>query len=334
MKTEFAVIDHLDRQALPIHETYASRLALIEQYDRAGFTTFLLTEHHFTPLGLAPSPLLFLSAAAARTSRIRLAPLVLILPLYNPLRVAEEICMLDHLSRGRLDIGLGRGISPYELAYFNVNHLESRAIYEEARSVLIQALTQDTVNFRGEYFKFHNVPMELRPFQQPMPPMWFPCSTPDSAAYAGREGMNTCFLAPAARARPMVERYKQGWAERSEAGRPMPKVAITRHIYVADTDAQARERGIAAHRLWYERFGYLWAKFDPRMPADYDTERHLATGTLIFGSPQTVAARVAEELEQTGANCFVTRFAYGDLAGEESERSLRLFVDEVMPQFG
>ena len=333
MQTDFGVIDHLDRQeGVPIHETYDSRLRLLEKYDRAGFSTFLLTEHHFTPLGLAPSPLIFLAAAARITSRIRLAPLVLILPLYNPLRVAGEICMLDHLSRGRLDIGLGRGISPYELAYYNVNHLESREIFEEARAVLMQALTQDVVNFRGNHFKCFNVPIELKPFQQPLPPMWFPCSTPEGAVMAAREGMHTCFLAPAARAKVMADRYKLAWAEVA-AGRPMPKVAITRHVYVAETDAEARARGVEAHKAWYQRFGYLWAKFDPRMPAAYDEAQHLTTGTLVFGTPKTVAQKIEEELAATGTNHFVTRFAFGNLTHEQSERSLDLFTAEVMPRF-
>ena len=140
MAIEFGVIDHLDRQNVPVHETYDSRLQLIELYERAGFNTFHITEHHFTPLGLAPSPLIFLAAAARITRRIRFAPLVLLLPLYNPLRLASEICMVDHLSKGRLDIGAGRGISPYELGFYNINHLEAQSIYQEAYEVLMMAL--------------------------------------------------------------------------------------------------------------------------------------------------------------------------------------------------
>ena len=165
MAVEFGVIDHLDRQNVPVHETYDSRLRLMELYDRAGFSTFHITEHHFTPLGLAPSPLIFLSAAARITRNIRFAPLVLILPLYNSLRLASELCMLDHLTKGRLDIGAGRGISPYELAFHNINHLEAPAIYAEAFEVLMMALTRDTVDFRGRYFNFFNVPIEMRPYQ-------------------------------------------------------------------------------------------------------------------------------------------------------------------------
>jgi alkanesulfonate monooxygenase SsuD/methylene tetrahydromethanopterin reductase-like flavin-dependent oxidoreductase (luciferase family) len=332
MRIDFGVIDHLDRQeGVPIHATYDSRLDLLRRYDEAGFTTFLITEHHYTPLGLAPSPLVFLAAGSRITSRIRLAPLVLILPLYHPLRVASEICMLDHLSKGRLDIGVGRGISPYELAYFGVNHLESRAIFDEAHEVLMAALTKDVVSFRGHYFKFFDVPIELKPLQ-PKLPTWFPCSSPEGARKAAQLGMNTCFLAPAPRAKLMADAYKAAWAEGGQGG-PMPKVAVTRHIFVGENDAEARRRGIAAHKLWYQRFGYLWAKFDPRMPAVYDEDKFLSTGTLIFGSPEMVRARIEEEIAATGATYFVTRFAFGDLTHEESLRSLELFTQHVMPRF-
>src|SRR5579872_3625276 len=129
MKMEFGAVDHIDRQDKPIWETYDSRLKLVEMYDKAGFSTFHLTEHHFTPLGLAPSPLIFLAAASRITEKIHFAPLVLITTLYNPLRLASEICMMDHLTKGRIEFGTGRGVSPYELRYFNVEPKEAPEIY-------------------------------------------------------------------------------------------------------------------------------------------------------------------------------------------------------------
>ncbi|MBL0422358.1 LLM class flavin-dependent oxidoreductase [Ramlibacter sp. AW1] len=335
MQLDLGVIDHLDRQDRPVHETYESRLELMKLYDRAGFSTFHLTEHHFTPLGLAPSPMVFLSAAASITQRIRLAPLVLILPLYHPLRLAGEICMLDQISKGRLDIGLGRGISPYELAYFNVNHLESAAIHREALEVVKMALTQPVVNFRGDYFKFFNVPMQLKPYQAGMPAMWYPTGVPDSAELAGSQGWHTCFLVPDERARLLAGRYRQGWDRRQaeHPGEPLPKIGITRFIYVAETDAEARRVGMEGYRVWYEKFGYLWSRFDPRPQAPFDPEQQMASGTLIFGSPATVRERIEQSVTATGANYFVTRFAYGNLTHAQSAASLQAFTEEVMPHF-
>ena len=206
MKMDFGVIDHVDRQKKPIHETYDSRMKLMELYDQAGFSTFHITEHHFTPLGLAPSPMVFLAAASRITKNIRFAPLVLIATLYNPLRLAAEICMLDHLTNGRFDIGTGRGVSGVELGFFNVKEQDAPAIYGEAMQVLMAALTQDVVDYHGKYFDFTNVPMEMKPLQKPHPPLWYATNAPESAARAGRQNMNVVNLlgAPEARARLSV----------------------------------------------------------------------------------------------------------------------------------
>src|SRR5919197_5842860 len=136
---ELGIFDHLDRREMPVGEFYESRLRLLEKYDAAGFAAYHLAEHHFTPLGLAPAPGIFLAAAAQRTRRIRLGPCVYCLPLYNPLRLIEEICMLDQLSRGRFDLGVGRGISPIETAYYGVNPDHRQAMYLEALAILRQA---------------------------------------------------------------------------------------------------------------------------------------------------------------------------------------------------
>src|SRR6187431_980162 len=106
---DYGIFDHLDRNALPLREYYEARLQLIEAYERAGFYAYHLAEHHSTPLGMAPSPSVFLSAVAQRTRRLRFGPLVWAMPLHHPLRLIEEICMLDQLSGGRLEIGSGRG---------------------------------------------------------------------------------------------------------------------------------------------------------------------------------------------------------------------------------
>ncbi len=187
MKVEFGVIDHVDRQDEPIGKTYESRLKLLELYDKAGFTTFHITEHHCTPLGLAPSPMIFLAAASRITEQIRFAPLVLIATLYNPLRLAAEICMLDHLTKGRFEIGTGRGVSGVELGFFNVSEQDAPAMYGEAMEVVMAALTRDVVDFHGTFFDFTNVPIELKPYQLPHPPIWYATNSAESAAKAARQ---------------------------------------------------------------------------------------------------------------------------------------------------
>jgi alkanesulfonate monooxygenase SsuD/methylene tetrahydromethanopterin reductase-like flavin-dependent oxidoreductase (luciferase family) len=112
MPLEFGIFDHLDDNGIPLADLFETRLKLTELYDRAGFRSYHIAEHHSTPLGMAPSPSVFLAAVAQRTKRLRFGPLLYVTPMYHPLRVAEEVVMLDHMSRGRFELGLGRGASP------------------------------------------------------------------------------------------------------------------------------------------------------------------------------------------------------------------------------
>src|SRR5262249_5311021 len=129
---EFGVFDHLDRCGGALADYYEDRLKIAEAYDRAGFYAYHLAEPHATPLGMAPSPSVFLAAVAQRTTRLRFGPLVWPMPLHHPLRLIEEICMLDQLSGGRLELGFGRGAAPIELEYYGVDPQDAQEIYAEA----------------------------------------------------------------------------------------------------------------------------------------------------------------------------------------------------------
>src|SRR6195256_6199147 len=163
----FGVFDHLDRDDQSLGDYYRARLQIIEAYDQLGFYAYHVAEHHATPLGMAPSPSVFLAAVAQRTRQLRFGPLVYALPLYHPLRMIEEICMLDQMSGGRLEIGFGRGSSPSELRYYGENPAQAQARYAEALELLVKGMTQRTLDFHGKYFRFQNVPMELEPLQKP-----------------------------------------------------------------------------------------------------------------------------------------------------------------------
>src|SRR5215470_9591036 len=128
---QFGVFDHLERNDLALGDYYEARLRIVEAYDRLGFYGYHVAEHHSTPLGMAPSPSVFLAAVAQRTRRLRFGPLVYALPLYHPLRMIEEICMLDQMSRGRLEIGFGRGSVPAELIYYGQDPAEAQERYVE-----------------------------------------------------------------------------------------------------------------------------------------------------------------------------------------------------------
>src|ERR1051325_8780981 len=158
---EFGVFDHLDRSPLPLADYYEERLAVVELVDRAGFHAYHLAEHHATPLGMAPSPSVFLAAVAQRTKRLRFGPLVYTVNLYHPLRLSDEICMLDQMSGGRLELGVGRGISPYEVGYYGVDPATGPERFAEAWEVILKGLTHQRLDHAGQTLTFQEGSMEM-----------------------------------------------------------------------------------------------------------------------------------------------------------------------------
>src|SRR5207237_8246730 len=158
---EFGIFDHLDRYGGPLADYYEDRLRIAEAYDRAGFYAYHLAEHHSTPLGMAPSPSVFLASIAQRTKTLRFGPLVWAMPLHHPLRLIEEICMVDHLSGGRLEIGFGRGSSNTEISFYGQDPAKSQEIYTEAREVILRGLTQKQLTFVGKDLDYKDIPMAL-----------------------------------------------------------------------------------------------------------------------------------------------------------------------------
>ncbi|HEY7065808.1 MAG TPA: LLM class flavin-dependent oxidoreductase [Chloroflexota bacterium] len=212
---EFGLFDWIDRDPLLLADTYEQRLQVLAAADELGYWCYHLAEHHGTPLGMAPAPGLFLAAAAQRTRRIRLGPLVYLLPLYDPVRLAEEIAMLDHLSRGRLELGIGRGASPYELAMLNVDVAETKAMFDEALAVILMGLTTGRVDYAGQHYHYRDVLLPTRPYQQPYPPLWYPTSNPASMPWVGQQRFSTLWTHTSrdlAEQRAMIAAYEQALA--------------------------------------------------------------------------------------------------------------------------
>jgi alkanesulfonate monooxygenase SsuD/methylene tetrahydromethanopterin reductase-like flavin-dependent oxidoreductase (luciferase family) len=331
---QFGVFDHLDRGDLPLKDYYEARLKLIEAYEQAGFYAYHVAEHHSTPLGMAPSPSVFLAAVAQRTRRLRFGPLVYALPLYHPIRLIEEICMLDQLSAGRLEIGFGRGASSTEISFYGLDPAKAQQIYAEGLELIIQGLSNRTLSFHGDFFSFENVPMELEPLQKPHPPLWYGIHSVDSAERAARRGLHVVSLDPPGETRNFVDRYRTVWHETSEANSAMPKIGVGRFIVVANTDEEAIRIACRAYPKWHRSFYHLYnlrggAPAHQR-PAELDALIHVGQG--IAGSPATVTAFLDAQMAQTNTNYLVGQFAFGDISLAESLRSLELFASHVMPR--
>ena len=142
---KFGVFDHVDDSGLPLAEHLEARIRMAEAYDAHGFHCYHVAEHHGTPLGLAPSPGILFAALSQRTTRLRFGPLVYLLPIYNALRLVEEVAMLDALSNGRFQLGVGRGVSPIELGFLGLDMAEQRARFDEALEVLRRGLSSEVL---------------------------------------------------------------------------------------------------------------------------------------------------------------------------------------------
>ena len=263
---------------------------------------------------MAPSPSVFLAAVAQRTKRLRFGPMIYALPLYHPLRMIEEICMLDQMSGGRLDVGFGRGASPIELDLFGTNPADARDIYDEALAIVVQGLRERTVSFKGKHFSFDNVPMEIEPLQKPHPPLWYGVHANDSAARSAKAGLNVISLDGVAATRGFSDSYRAAWKEsrprRSDAEvRPRPHAGGRRH----------RRRGAAAGRARLSdvaRQLQLLFKIYGRTPLHARPPKFsgmIADGRGLCGSPATVTETIRKQMADSGADYFVGQFAFGDL---------------------
>ncbi len=330
----FGVFDHLDRNGLDLAQQFSDRLQLVEAYDRAGFYAYHLAEHHGTPLGIASAPSVFLAAVSQRTETLRFGPMVYTLSIYHPLRAIEEICMLDQLSRGRLEIGVGRGVSPIEMGFYGVGE-ESREKYEEVIAIVRQGLTSDRLNYAGKYFSFEDVPLELRPFQRPHPPLWYGVALPERAASAVANKMNIITNGLASVVRKTTDRFKAEWTDSAFADEPLPMIGMSRHIVIARTEKEAIECAAPAYEKWWASLLHLWRIHNIEIPLSFPEkfEQARSEGHCVVGTAPMVREVLGREIEEAGVNYLLGRFAFGDLTLETSMQTVANMQREIMPAF-
>jgi alkanesulfonate monooxygenase SsuD/methylene tetrahydromethanopterin reductase-like flavin-dependent oxidoreductase (luciferase family) len=332
------IFDHLEaRPGVPLHQLYRERLEYLERADDAGFWCFFKSEHHLTPLDMAPSPGVFLSAVAERTRQIRLGPLVYLLPFYHPLRLLEEIAMLDHLSGGRLEVGVGRGVAPPEHQLWGLDNDEARARCDETLEVLLAGFAGPELTFHGRFWDFEAVPMELTPLQRPHPPLWYPGTLHTAAS----RGFNTVVGGPPAVVADSVRRYREVYAAagadaRVNPGPAAPIVAATTRICLARTDAEAVARARQAWQPYTRNITKLWHQFglfelprDPTVGGDFD--RALELSVCVAGSPARLRDWIAELTETSGVEHLIVSMTWGDLDHREAMRSFDLLCEHVVP---
>lgn len=332
---KFGLFEHMDDSGIPLGEQIEDRLSLLEACDRYGFYAYHLAEHHGTPLGLAPSPSVFLAAVAQRTKRLRFGPLAYSLPLYHPIRLIEEICMLDHMSGGRFEFGVGRGVSPFEVGYYGVNPADGSRQFPEALRLIKQGLTSEELTFSGEFYKFDKVPMVLKPVQKPHPPIWYGVLTPDATYWAALEKAHIVTLVPPEPARAVIERYRQEWKRLGGGEADLPLLGVSRHIVLAETTAAAFRSAERAYRRWLQHMELLWIKHGTKLPLGLPPEIGplLQIGAAFAGTASEFKNFVDQQIRATGATYLVCDVAFGDLSYAESMQTVKLLGEEVIPHF-
>jgi len=324
--------DHFEQQpGVPLARQYDERLSLLRLADANGFYGYHVAEHHFTPLDMAPSPLMFLAAAARETRTLRLGTLVLVLPLYNPVRLVQELCMVDQLSHGRLMPGVGRGVRDVEHEWFGHPQEEARARFEETFRILRQAVTTNRLDIQGQFHRYEDIPTNFQTCQQPLR-FWYAGNIKSALEGA----MNVIGVGR----REDYDAYAEGWAARRATGDPGyqgdPLIAgSTRRIIIAETDAAARaiaERAWPAYQRNFRATSLrIGGRSGPPMPdpTDDTAER----GGVLFGSAMTVRDALVRSLEKLGPNhtYLAPAFQWGDITHDEARRSLELFIADVAP---
>jgi natural product biosynthesis luciferase-like monooxygenase protein len=331
------------------HDIIHEQMDLMRAAEEVGFDSVWPAEHHFTEYGYCASPALSLAAIAAETKRVRLGTGVVVLPLNHPLRVAEDYAFLDHLSDGRVDLGIGRGYQPLEFERYGVEQSSTREQFHEGLEVLRQAWTKGRVNFEGKHYQFHDVPIRPKPLQRPHPPIWMAALSQETFALAGRYGLNLLYgsvfgLSPEAAGERRKDYYR-GLAEGGHS--PNDKSAgCLIMVYVADTMEQARAE-FKDPVLWYYstiskyvapnkgqdavKSYEMYTSFRD-VAASVSWEQLLERDAVICGDPDTVGEKLAEYQQIYGFTDVLCWTRLGGLDHKKVLHSMQLMQERVIPR--
>lgn len=326
-----------------------------EHADQLGFDGLFLGEHHFTPYSMTPSPNLMLAAAAQRTSRMRLGIMINVLPFHQPLRLAEEIAMLDLLTHGRVECGLGRGVDAQEFMRMKMPLEEARPRFEEGLELMTKAWTNSTFAFEGQYNQLAESSIYPRPLQQPHPKIWITALSPRTLQWAAQQGfpVSSIFL-PVAQTKESFDTYREAAREAGTEAGPEQLVQC-RNVYIADSEQQAREEAEPAFNHLFGLFTEAALPTSNAVGSDLDTfyagESHAyyreffrpfvtegltfddlcAAGIMVVGTADQVREQIVEQVRTTGAGHFMTWMNFGNLATDKVRHSEELYARHVMP---
>lgn len=343
--------------------TYAEHLEAWEEMDRLGFDGVGFNEHHTSPYGLMNSPNLLAASAAQRTRRMKLLIYGNLLPLHDPLRLAEELAMLDCLSNGRVISGFARGI-PREYTVFNIPPAESRARFEEGWEIVRRAWTEEVFSFAGQFWTYRDVALWPRPVQQPHPPVWVPVTaSKETIEWAGQHNIP---ITPGATShqgvRDDVVRFYARQLDQHGHRITPDHLIMQADVYVADTKAQAVDEA-APYALYFNRTLFSHGNITERTlqaqtgyvassSHDYLKPEHVPfisgareryrgmtleglraqAEDMAWGDPDEIVQRITAEADRTGANCVLMNVNRGAMPHEMFMHQIRRLATDVLPR--
>lgn len=320
----FSVADHypgeLDR-SLP--DLYEQLLEQCQAADELGFDSFWLAEHHFHEYGAVPRSAIWLTAAAQRTKKIRLGTAVVVLPFEEPIRTAEDFAMADMLSGGRINLGVGSGYLAHEYAGFGIDASEKRERFDEALAILKKAWTGERFSHEGRYYQYRDVQLNVKPLQQPHPPLWIAILSNQAAGFVAAKGHNIMMIPYAtteefAELKTTTDAFRKAWT-----GNGIPSIPFGLHTFCAESNEAAMQMARGPMERYVRT--RLFAK---QRPIDGLVKKDL----VAFGNPEEIV-RIARKYEAAGLTEFLAIMNFGGMEHRQVLKSMELMAQEVLPCF-
>ena len=327
------------------NEAFKESFALVDQAEDLGVPSVWMAEYHFNPGRVLASPVTILSAIAARTERIRLGTAVLLLPLANPVRVAEEIATLDQISDGRVEFGVGRGTFPNVHEGFSVPFEESRGRFEEGMEIILKAWTADTFSFEGEHFSFPEMSVNPKPYQRPHPPVRVGVTSAESFPVLGRMGydilINPSRVFTLPELKPSIESYRE--ARKAAGHEGEGKVGLRIPVYLSHDARKAHDEPMDSALFSMGRLSDRVGSYAGRLGtlgdwgAQAERVRQMTYDDWVrdkvaYGTPEAVTEKLNSLSEELGLDQVMFEINFGNLIPLENQaNSLRLMMEEVAP---
>jgi alkanesulfonate monooxygenase SsuD/methylene tetrahydromethanopterin reductase-like flavin-dependent oxidoreductase (luciferase family) len=311
-----------------LSQVYARALQRIEIMDRTGYDAVWLAEHHFSSFSVCPSVHMVGVLAAARTTRLRIGTGVSLAPFYHPLRLAEEVALLDQLSGGRVNWGAGRGFARVEFENFGVPPEESTSRFREAVEIVLRAWTEERLTFTGEHFKFDGVEVLPKPMQQPHPPVWMAATSESAIDWAAGRGFSI-LMDPHAAHRDIGRKRQYYFEKLKAAGHPTEgrELPIARLLALGDTQEEATET--ARRGAEWMVSSYFGAQHnpvgikDPTAPGNDPIQRYLDE-VILHGTPEAILAEILRLREEIGLDYL--------LCAPLSYKTFSLLTEKILPR--